>query len=167
MGEVAARMVAGADPGRAAAYYSELQASVDPASLAAAIAFRLDPLLAEGRDDVEKCRQLLVEAEERLRRLEELAAAAQAIAIGAPTDDAVVLRGRSIVEHAITAAGEHGRTELHYTEWYELLRRDGYIVAGEKPLDTFLVALTRHPRVESAGARSGVYRIVEVAGMTE
>lgn len=75
----------------------------------------------------------------------------------------MILRGREIADAAIKAAIDHGRTELHYAEWYDLLRRDGYLVAGAKPLDTFLVALTRHPRIESAGARTGVYRIVEAA----
>jgi len=64
---------------------------------------------------------------------------------------------------AIEVARAHGRTELHYQELHRLMREDGYVVVGAKPLDSLLVALSRHPGIESAGARSGVYRIVEAA----
>jgi len=73
----------------------------------------------------------------------------------------VRLRGRRFEEVAIEVlAAERGReTEVHYREWFELLRADGHLVAGKEPLNTFLAQINRSPAVESVGRRTGRYRL--------
>lgn len=168
--EQAARLVAEADPGRVAAYYSELQASPDPASLAAAVAFRLDPIVDEARGDVDRLRASVAAAEQRLLTLERLSAAAQAVALGVAPDDherGVVVAGQEIARAAVECAIDHGRSELGYREWFQLFRSDGYIIESADPLAVFLTALTRSDRVERVGERTGVYRIAEEASVSE
>ncbi len=157
----AAAMVDRIDTGRCQAFYTELQASQDPAALAAAITLRLDPLIQEAADDVEAHRRLLEEAEQRLQLLEQLAGAARAIALGEPPEDSVLLRGRRIAEAAIEVARDHGRTELHYREWFDLVRRAGHLIGGADPQASFLTALHRHPGIESVGGRTGLWRVPE------
>jgi hypothetical protein len=54
----------------------------------------------------------------------------------------------------------HGdAVEIHYREWFDLIRDGGYQVNGRDPLSTFLAQLNRSALVESAGPRSGRYRL--------
>lgn len=53
--------------------------------------------------------------------------------------------------------------EIHYREWFDLIREEGYEVTGRKPLGTFLSLLNRSSVVESAGPRTGRYRLRLVA----
>ncbi len=92
---------------------------------------------------------------------EQLAGAARAIALGEPPEESVLLRGLRIADAALEVAREHGRRELHYREWFELVRRAGYLIGGANPEASFLTALHRHPAVESVGDRTGLWRIPE------
>jgi hypothetical protein len=167
---VAARIVADADPGTVRAYYNDLQASVDPASLAAAVAFRLDPMIAAARDDVDRWHAGAAEAEQRLLALERLAAAAQAVALGVAPDDpraGNVVSGQNIAVAAIAVAKAAGRHELGYREWFQLFREAGYVIESPDPLAVFLTSLTRARSVERVGERTGVYRVAEERPMPD
>jgi hypothetical protein len=47
---------------------------------------------------------------------------------------------------------------LHYRDWYELVRRAGYVIAGSDPLAVFLTQLTRSPVVQRS-TQPGVYAL--------
>ena len=53
--------------------------------------------------------------------------------------------------------------EIHYREWFDLIREAGYEVSGKNPLGTFLAQLNRSTAVERVGKRSGRYRLCLVA----
>lgn len=53
--------------------------------------------------------------------------------------------------------------EIHYREWFDLVREAGYEVSGKNPLGTFLAQLNRSTAVERVGKRSGLYRLRLVA----
>ena len=74
--------------------------------------------------------------------------------------DAIVLRGPEIRTAAVTALIEDPRhpQALHYRDWFELLGRHGYVVAGKDPLAVFLTQLSRCPAVRR-GTQSGVYEL--------
>ncbi|KAA0274276.1 MAG: hypothetical protein EDQ89_02465 [Acidobacteria bacterium] len=75
------------------------------------------------------------------------------------------LRGRRLEEVALQVLREErgGDAELHYREWFELLRARGHLVAGKDPLNTFLTQINRSNAVERVGRRSGRYRLAEAA----
>ena len=52
---------------------------------------------------------------------------------------------------------------LHYRDWYALLEKGGYEVAGKDPLAVFLTQLGRSPAVRR-GRESGVYELDRHAG---
>jgi hypothetical protein len=54
--------------------------------------------------------------------------------------------------------------EVHYREWFELLRSRGHLVAGKEPLNTFLSQINRSDAVERVGRRTGIYRLASLAG---
>jgi hypothetical protein len=49
--------------------------------------------------------------------------------------------------------------EIHYREWFDLIREAGYKVSGQNPLGTFLAQLNRSDAIERVGHRSGRYRL--------
>ena len=53
--------------------------------------------------------------------------------------------------------------EIHYREWFDLIREAGYEVSGKNPLGTLLAQLNRSTAVERVGNRSGLYRLRLVA----
>lgn len=72
-----------------------------------------------------------------------------------------VLSGRRLVEVAIAVLKrelEPGQA-VHYKEWFALLQAAGFRVNGKDPLAAFLANISRAPEVESAGPRSGQYRL--------
>jgi hypothetical protein len=71
------------------------------------------------------------------------------------------LRGRRLEAIALQVLSEErgAGTEVHYREWFELLRERGHLVAGKAPLNTFLAQINRSQAVESVGGRSGRYRL--------
>ena len=76
-------------------------------------------------------------------------------------DANVRLRGRRLEAVALQVLNEErgAGIEVHYREWFELLRERGHLVAGKAPLNTFLAQINRSPAVESIGKRSGRYRL--------
>lgn len=81
-------------------------------------------------------------------------------------DDADVrLRGQRLERVAIEILDrERGRGEdVHYREWFELLRLNGYVVAGKNPVNTFLAQINRSNAVERVGRRTGLYRLPTAA----
>lgn len=76
-------------------------------------------------------------------------------------DSDIRLRGRRLEAVAIEVlAAERGpEAEVHYREWFELLRAHGHLVAGKEPLNTFLSQINRSSTVEKVGSRTGRYRL--------
>jgi hypothetical protein len=75
------------------------------------------------------------------------------------------LRGRRLEEVATQVFAEEVGVgaEVHYREWFALLRARGYLVAGKEPINTFLAQIGRSEAVESVGRRTGRYRLARVA----
>jgi hypothetical protein len=71
------------------------------------------------------------------------------------------LRGQRLERAAVRILEEsYGRAaEIHYREWFELIRAEGYLIPGRNPLGTFLSQLNRSTAVEQVGRRSGRYRL--------
>jgi len=76
-------------------------------------------------------------------------------------DADIRLRGRRLEEVAlrILAAERGPDAEVHYREWYEMIRDHGHLVSGKRPLESFLAQINRSPMIERVGRRSGRYRI--------
>lgn len=77
-------------------------------------------------------------------------------------DDAHLrLRGRRLEEVALKVlAEERGPgAEVHYREWFELLRQKGFLIAGKEPVNTFLAQINRSGAVEKVGHRTGRYKL--------
>jgi len=75
------------------------------------------------------------------------------------------LRGRRLEEIAIAvlAEADNPAEAIHYRDWFEMLRSRGYLVAGKRPVDTFLSQLNRSSAIERIGRRSGLYRLADSA----
>ena len=73
----------------------------------------------------------------------------------------VRLRGRRLEEIAIQVLAEERGTnaEVHYKEWFDLLRARGHRVAGKEPVNTFLAQINRSGAVQRIGKRTGRYKI--------
>ncbi len=71
------------------------------------------------------------------------------------------LRGQRLAEVAIAVLEEeHGPDcEVHYRDWFKLIRARGHHVAGKDPLGTFLAQINRSSAVERVGRRTGRYRL--------
>jgi len=71
------------------------------------------------------------------------------------------LRGQRLQEVALQVLEAHWGTgrEIHYREWFELVREQGHRIGGKDPLATFLAQIHRAPGVERAGQRSGRYTL--------
>jgi hypothetical protein len=72
------------------------------------------------------------------------------------------LHGRRLEEVAIEVLRDTRGTgvEVHYRDWFELLRARGHRVRGKDPLGTFLAQINRSTAVERVGRRTGRYRLV-------
>ena len=72
------------------------------------------------------------------------------------------LHGRRLEQVAIEVLqNEHGAgAEVHYRDWFELLKAEGHRVRGKEPLGTFLSQINRSTLVERVGRRSGRYRLI-------
>ena len=75
------------------------------------------------------------------------------------------LHGRRLEEVAIEVLREDlgGEAEVHYRDWFELLRARGHRIKGKAPLDTFLAQINRSDSIERVGRRTGRYRLVCLA----
>lgn len=129
-----------------------------------AAAQRVDQLSAESR----ALRVLADEVDEELRRTsqvlqeaEELLGIAPQVPIESLNGE---LRGRRLREVAVELLRlRKGKdAEIHYREWFELLRASGVRVGGKDPAATFLAQISGAPEVESVRPRSGVYRLKAV-----
>ncbi len=80
----------------------------------------------------------------------------------------VLLRGRRLLEVAVDVlVDERGpAAEVHYTEWFSLVKARGHLVAGKEPLNTFLTQINRSPVVQRIGRRSGRYRLSLSCGIS-
>lgn len=69
------------------------------------------------------------------------------------------LRGQRLREVAVQVLRDQPDSgePIHYRAWFELVRRQGYAVAGKDPLATFLAQVSRAQEVEPVGRRSGLY----------
>jgi hypothetical protein len=134
----------------ARALAARIQAQAEQADRLRALAARIDGQTAEDRQALQDLEGLLGEAtqlgiddfDQRLggQRLERVAVR--------------LLRERE-------RAGE--QVEIHYREWFDLLRSAGHEVAGKNPLGTFLAQLNRSVAIERVGSRTGRYRLRAVA----
>jgi hypothetical protein len=137
------------------------------------------PLVEELRLEHQRLRVRLAQSSERAERLRALAEQASAevadeerllaelagiLGLDAQTSiDSLDgrLRGRRLREVAVEVltarlgAGE----AIHYRAWFQLLREQGYSVAGKDPVATFLAQVSRSDRVEAIGSRSGLYAL--------
>lgn len=107
---------------------------------------------------VEELEQSLGQDEHVLREIDEVLGREPQLRL----DDAHVrLRGRRLEEVALEVlAEERGPdAEVHYREWFELLRQKGFLVAGKEPVNTFLAQINRSGAVEKIGRRTGRYRL--------
>lgn len=156
-----ARIIAAALPGDQRAYYAALQTCDEPAALVEILIPEVERLLADEEAELERLTAYASEQKQRVLRLDRLVAAARAIRHDIAPEEAVGLRGRAIGDIAVTVAGERGRREMHYREWYELVRQSGYLIASRDPEAAFLTALTRDARLERVGSRTGIYRLRE------
>jgi hypothetical protein len=75
------------------------------------------------------------------------------------------LRGQRLEEIAIQILLEDRgpEAEVHYREWFELLRARGLRVSGKDPLGTFLAQINRSQAVQRVGSRTGRYKLLRAA----
>lgn len=129
---------------------------------------RLDADRAATLARLREIERVLAEVDERERLLDQLAPVAVADSKSMSTSGATagamaatatdrVLRGPSIRETAVRVlVGRGGVDALHYREWFDLLREEGYSVAGKDGLAVFLTQISRSPAVRK-GTQAGIY----------
>jgi hypothetical protein len=119
----------------------------------------------ELRTESKALRSLAEQVDEELRRssqslqhAEELLGIAPQVPIDALNGE---LRGRRLREVAIELLRmrKGDEAEIHYREWFELLRAHGVRVGGKDPAATFLAQIAGASDVESVRPRSGLYRL--------
>jgi Tfp pilus assembly protein PilN len=121
--------------------------------------------VGEEQERLEQLRQIVVELEQQLDYDERVLGEIDAVLGRDPQmrleDANLRLRGRRLEEVALRVLSEEREagSEVHYREWFELLRERGHLVAGKAPLNTFLAQINRSVAVERVGKRSGRYRL--------
>lgn len=126
--------------------------------------------IEQEREQLEQLQAIVANVSERLAHDERMLGDIESALGTAPQlrlDAADIrLRGRRLEEVAIEVlTAERGAdAEVHYREWFELLRANGHLVAGKEPLNTFLTQIRRSPGVESIGRRTGRYRLLAETG---
>jgi hypothetical protein len=121
--------------------------------------------LEQEREQLGQLRMIVEGLEERVTYDERLLSEIESVLGNVPQlsieDANVRLRGRRLEEVALQVlAEERGeRAEVHYKEWFNLLRERGLLVAGKEPLNTFLAQINRSGAVEKVGHRTGLYRL--------
>jgi hypothetical protein len=121
--------------------------------------------IEQTREQLEGMRRIVEELERRLGQDEHVLHEIDEVLGREPQlrlDDAHIrLRGRRLEEIALEVlAEERGPdAEVHYREWFELLRQKGFLVAGKEPVNTFLAQINRSGAIEKIGHRSGRYRL--------
>lgn len=78
--------------------------------------------------------------------------------------DSVLLRGTAVRETAVRLliADRHAARPIHYREWFALLQRAGFEVAGKDPLAVFLTQISRAPMIRRSTA-AGMYELDRAA----
>lgn len=109
---------------------------------------------------VENLAEQLAQDEARLHEIDSVLGKTQQMKL---EDSNLLLRGRRLEAVALEVLAEkRGEgVEVHYQEWFELLRSQGHLVAGKEPLNTFLAQINRSQAVERVGSRTGRYRLVK------
>jgi hypothetical protein len=121
--------------------------------------------LEQEREQLEQLRAIVSSLEERIvhdeRMLNEIDSVLGRVPQMRLDESNLRLRGRRLEEVAIEVLADEKRlgTEVHYREWFELLRGRGHLVAGKEPLNTFLAQINRSAAVEKIGRRTGRYRV--------
>jgi hypothetical protein len=139
----------------------------------------MDALLAERRtllgrieherEQLERLREIVANLSDRLAHDERMLDDIDSVLGRSPQlrleDADIRLRGRRLEQVAIDVLeAEFGTgAEVHYRQWFELLRSRGHLVAGKEPLNTFLSQISRSDAVERVGRRTGVYRLNRAA----
>lgn len=95
-----------------------------------------------------------------LRQMDEMLGLAPQLSLEALDGE---LRGQKLQEVAVELLRRGGRGEIHYRDWFELVRDAGFQIAGKDPLAAFLTQVSRAPNVESVRPRSGLYRLRQSA----
>ncbi len=104
-----------------------------------------------------KLKNALSETRDRINVLRQVA---RASTVGDLDESSIVLRGARLRQEAARILVEQVgvREAVHYRDWYERVTAAGFVVAGKKPLSTFLTAASRFPLVER-GLEAGTYLI--------
>jgi hypothetical protein len=122
--------------------------------------------IVQQREQSDRLRALADQVQERTARdehlLEEMASVLGLSAQLCIEDLSPRLRGQRLQEVAVQVlqTSWDGEREIHYREWFDLVRSAGHRVGGKNPLATFLAQVHRAPQVESLGHRSGRFRLV-------
>jgi hypothetical protein len=138
----------------------------DPAEVAVAHEYlSLKARIAEGRERAERLRDLAEHVEAQVAQDERLMGQLEGV-LGLRAQMQIEqldreLGGKRLLEVAIAVLErelEPGQP-IHYKDWFALLRAAGFRVKGQDPVASFLAQLSRSPRVEAVGQRSGRYRL--------
>ncbi len=122
--------------------------------------------VVQQREQTDRLRALAERVEEHTTHdehlLEEMAAVLGLSAQLRIEDLSPRLRGQRLREVAVEVLQTRwgAKRDIHYREWFDLVRTEGHKVGGRDPLATFLAQIHRAPGVESLGRRSGRYRLV-------
>lgn len=125
--------------------------------------------IQQQREQLEAMQRIVSELGERLAQDESTLRDIDSVLGKAPQlrleEGDLLLRGRRLEEVALRVLAEErgSEAEVHYQEWFELLREHGHLIAGKEPLNTFLTQINRSESVERIGRRTGRYRVVQAA----
>lgn len=125
--------------------------------------------LEKGRERAQRLRELAEQATDQVMADERLVRSlAEVLGISPQAtiqDLGGALRGQRLREVAVEVLKKHVQPgdDVHYREWFELLRSEDVVVSGRDPLATFLAQVSRSDAVEAVGGRSGRYRLRAVA----
>jgi hypothetical protein len=125
--------------------------------------------LERGRERAQRLRKLAEQATDQVVADEQLVRSLAEVLGVSPQatihDLGGALRGQRLREVAVEVLQQHIQPgdEVHYREWFELLRSENVVVAGRDPLATFLAQVSRSNAVEAVGSRSGRYRLRAIA----
>lgn len=130
---------------------------------------RLLGRIQQEREQLEAMKKIVQKLSDQLAQDERMQQEIDSVLGKAPQmrieDADLLLRGRQLEEVALRVLAEErgDDAEVHYQEWFELLRSQGHLVAGKEPLNTFLTQINRSDAVERVGRRTGRYRLVKAA----
>lgn len=125
--------------------------------------------LEKGRERAQRLRDLADQATDQVMADERLVRSLAEVLGVSPQatihDLGGAIRGQRLREVAVEVLKKHVQPgdEVHYREWFGLLRDEDVVVAGRDPLATFLAQVSRSDAVEAVGGRSGRYRLRAVA----